>query len=113
MKSFLQTGLYRHWVHQTQCLNNINVRYMGHSTEAYAFALAKDALEPRKPPSFEALGLRPPIVASLQAAFPNVKHPTETQAQFIPAVLSGKDLLLKDETGSGKSVCSNIQTIFS
>ncbi|GLB36042.1 putative helicase superfamily c-terminal domain [Lyophyllum shimeji] len=53
--------------------------------------------------AFEDLGLHSPILASLRAAFPNVKHPTETQAKFIPAILSGKDVLLKDETGSGKS----------
>ncbi|KAG6832311.1 hypothetical protein H0H92_003544 [Tricholoma furcatifolium] len=54
-------------------------------------------------PTFEGLGLHPPIVSSLKAAFPNVSFPTQTQATFIPAILSGQDVLLKDETGSGKS----------
>ncbi|KAG6862409.1 hypothetical protein C0995_011849 [Termitomyces sp. Mi166 len=87
---------------------------MGRSAEAQAEALGKvtlparssvipEATDPRKATSFEDLGLHPPIVASLRAAFPNVKAPTETQAKFIPAILSGKDILLKDETGSGKS----------
>lgn len=52
--------------------------------------------------SFASLGLRPPVVNALQAAFPNVKEPTNVQAQYIPAVLNGQDLLLKDSTGSGK-----------
>ncbi|KAG6878655.1 hypothetical protein C0993_001178 [Termitomyces sp. T159_Od127] len=88
---------------------------MGRNAEAQAEALAKATLpsqshvlpeevtDPTKPPTFEKLGLHPPIAASLRAAFPNVKTPTETQATFIPAILSGKDVLLKDETGSGKS----------
>jgi superfamily II DNA/RNA helicase len=54
--------------------------------------------------TFELLGLHPPIVASLREAFPDVKYPTEVQAKFIPAVLAGKDVLLKDATGSGKCV---------
>lgn len=53
-------------------------------------------------PTFEGLGLHPPIVASLRAAFPNVVRPTEAQSKFIPAVLADKDVLLRDETGSGK-----------
>lgn len=52
--------------------------------------------------TFEGLGLHPPIVASLRAAFPNVVRPTEAQIKFIPAVLADKDVLLRDETGSGK-----------
>lgn len=52
--------------------------------------------------TFEQLGLHPPIVSSLRQAFPDVKYPTEVQAKFIPAVLAGKDVLLKDATGSGK-----------
>ncbi|KAG5735953.1 ATP-dependent rRNA helicase RRP3 [Termitomyces sp. T112] len=87
---------------------------MGRSAEAQAEALSSAALparpsvapettDPTKAKTFGDLGLHPPIVASLRAAFPNVKAPTETQANFIPAILSGKDVLLKDETGSGKS----------
>ncbi|KAG5647626.1 hypothetical protein DXG03_008979 [Asterophora parasitica] len=93
---------------------------MGRSAEALADSLAQATRQPAvekskpnvittqatatlKPASFDDLGLHPPIIASLNAAFPNVKVPTETQAKFIPAILSGKDVLLKDETGSGKS----------
>ncbi|KAG6879758.1 hypothetical protein C0992_012078 [Termitomyces sp. T32_za158] len=87
---------------------------MSRSAETQAETLAKttitshtralpEATDPTKATTFEQLGLHPPIVASLKAAFSNVKNPTETQAEFIPAILSGKDVLLKDETGSGKS----------
>ncbi|EJF66965.1 P-loop containing nucleoside triphosphate hydrolase protein [Dichomitus squalens LYAD-421 SS1] len=39
----------------------------------------------------------------MQIAFPSVKQPTPVQRRLIHAVLSGKDVLLKDKTGSGKS----------
>ncbi|KAF5384794.1 hypothetical protein D9615_001424 [Tricholomella constricta] len=93
-----------------QWLGFQHTRTMGRSAEALADSLAQ-AARPTKAPkpmattkaTFDDLGLHPPIIASLHAAFPNVKSPTETQAKFIPAILSGKDVLLKDETGSGKS----------
>ena len=44
---------------------------------------------------------------AVQAAFPNVRHPTKAQEEYVPAVLSGKDVLLKGETGSGKYGFSN------
>lgn len=54
--------------------------------------------------SFDELGLNRSVVAALQEAFPNVQHPTNIQRQFIPALLQGRDILLKDRTGSGKFV---------
>ncbi|GJE85733.1 DEAD/DEAH box helicase [Phanerochaete sordida] len=53
--------------------------------------------------SFQSLGLKPHVLAGLKAAFPNVQQPTAAQAQFIPAILGHKDVLLKDVTGAGKS----------
>ncbi|KAI0673432.1 P-loop containing nucleoside triphosphate hydrolase protein [Trametes maxima] len=53
--------------------------------------------------SFERLGLRPSVLTALHLAFPSIKHPTPIQHQFISAVLKGKDVLLKDKTGTGKS----------
>jgi superfamily II DNA/RNA helicase len=75
---------------------------MSRSAEAHANAVAKQSTQPSKRTTFEDLGLHPPIVASLRAAFPNVQYPTEAQEKFIPAIISGKDVLLKDATGSGK-----------
>ncbi|TFK36819.1 P-loop containing nucleoside triphosphate hydrolase protein [Crucibulum laeve] len=81
---------------------------MSRSAEEYADAIAAQQQysivdNQEKKVTFEDLGLHPPIVASLRTAFPNVQHPTETQSKFIPAILGEKDVLLKDETGSGKS----------
>lgn len=59
------------------------------------------------PPSqitFEELGVREPLVAALHVAYPNVRFPTVSQTEFIPAILSGRDVLLKDATGTGKCV---------
>ncbi|PPQ62986.1 hypothetical protein CVT24_006092, partial [Panaeolus cyanescens] len=53
--------------------------------------------------SFEALGLDKKFVAALRTAFPDVIQPTEVQEKLIPELLGGKDILLKDCTGSGKS----------
>ncbi|KAJ3266285.1 hypothetical protein HDU77_001774 [Chytriomyces hyalinus] len=52
--------------------------------------------------SFEAIGASPRISANLLSGF-SITHPTETQAALFPAVLSHRDLVLKDVTGSGKS----------
>ena len=53
-------------------------------------------------PTFEAAGVRPNVVVSLKAAFPQIQHPTEMQTQLIKATMSGFDILLKDRTGTGK-----------
>ncbi|KIM47903.1 hypothetical protein M413DRAFT_22484 [Hebeloma cylindrosporum] len=80
---------------------------MSSTYEAYAEALAR-----RKPAeeglgerrlSFAALGFEPTFVTALQKAFPNVQEPTAVQEKLIPEILSGKDILLKDGTGTGKS----------
>uniref|UniRef100_A0A0W0FGR2 ATP-dependent RNA helicase n=1 Tax=Moniliophthora roreri TaxID=221103 RepID=A0A0W0FGR2_MONRR len=55
------------------------------------------------PPTFESLGLRASLVSAIHAAFPNVQHPTPTQAKLIPAILRNKDVVLQDEAGSGKT----------
>ena len=52
--------------------------------------------------SFEAIGIDRMVARALGSAFPNIQRPTAAQAQFIPAVLQGKDVLLKGETGTGK-----------
>ncbi|KAG6381084.1 P-loop containing nucleoside triphosphate hydrolase protein [Boletus reticuloceps] len=53
--------------------------------------------------SFEAAGIQPPVVASLRAAFPNVQKPTAMQRKLIRAMTNNRDVLLQDDTGTGKS----------
>ncbi|KAG7099122.1 hypothetical protein E1B28_000995 [Marasmius oreades] len=54
-------------------------------------------------PTFEALGLHSHLVKAIRAAFPKVEFPTATQIQLIPAIHNKKDIILQDETGSGKT----------
>ena len=53
------------------------------------------------PPSFAELGLSPAIVRALQEE--GYTHPTPIQAQAIPAVLEGRDVLAAAQTGTGKT----------
>jgi len=48
--------------------------------------------------------LRKSLVEGLLRAYPEVVAPTAAQTMFIPAILEGKDLLVKDDAGSGKHV---------
>jgi superfamily II DNA/RNA helicase len=85
--------------------------------EAHAKSPAKQAAEavpitepPR--PTFESLGLGAAFIRSMQRAYPNLKFPTDTQAQLITAIMGTQDILLKDTTGSGKCVVSIIILIW-
>jgi superfamily II DNA/RNA helicase len=51
--------------------------------------------------SFEALGLHPSIVKAVTEA--GYTTPTTVQEQAIPAAISGRDLLVSSQTGSGKT----------
>ncbi|KAH9944132.1 P-loop containing nucleoside triphosphate hydrolase protein [Epithele typhae] len=53
--------------------------------------------------TFESLRLDPNVLKALRLAFPSIERPTPTQHQFIQAIVEGKDILLKDDTGTGKS----------
>ncbi|CAA7259950.1 unnamed protein product [Cyclocybe aegerita] len=53
--------------------------------------------------SFRTLGFDPQFMKALQTAFPNVKRPTAVQEKLILEILGGRDILLKDDTGSGKT----------
>jgi superfamily II DNA/RNA helicase len=86
--------------------------------EAHAESLDKQTTEavPTTKPSLESLGLGAAFIRALQRAYPNMKAPTDTQAQLIPAILGTQDILLKDVTGSGKCVFffrSSIWCLFS
>ncbi|PPQ67078.1 hypothetical protein CVT25_005679 [Psilocybe cyanescens] len=98
-----QRVFYRTWPR-----NAAHVRSMSGTYEAYADAMAKR--KPTETPrpikermSFPALGVEQSFVKALQTAFPDVEKPTGVQEKLIPEILGGKDILVKDSTGSGKS----------
>ncbi|KAI0067797.1 P-loop containing nucleoside triphosphate hydrolase protein [Artomyces pyxidatus] len=53
-------------------------------------------------PSFTGLGLSIPVAVGLKA-FQTIYNPTDAQREFIPAILAGKDVWIKGQTGTGKS----------
>ncbi|PVG04792.1 P-loop containing nucleoside triphosphate hydrolase protein [Serendipita vermifera] len=55
-------------------------------------------------PSFEDIGVNEYVIRGMNKAFPHIKTPTPTQEKFIPTILSGKDVLIQDKTGTGKSL---------
>ena len=52
--------------------------------------------------SFEELGVDHYVLKGVRRAFPHVETPTSLQSNFIPAILQGRDVLIKDNTGTGK-----------
>lgn len=56
------------------------------------------------PDTFESLGVDEFVVRGVKRAFPHINGPTIMQKEFIPAIMSGKDILLQDQTGTGKSL---------
>ncbi|KAG0173712.1 hypothetical protein DFQ28_008304 [Apophysomyces sp. BC1034] len=52
--------------------------------------------------TFEQLGIPVQTCQRLRSEF-GIDQPTEAQTQFIPAMRSGRDLLLRDRTGTGKT----------
>ncbi|KAH7928518.1 P-loop containing nucleoside triphosphate hydrolase protein [Leucogyrophana mollusca] len=105
----IPASLYRVWARQTVCRRDILVRYMSSGAEAHTLStqprkrVKNNTQEPEDKVTFETVGVRPPIVAALLAAFPNVKYPTTMQRKLIPAVVGTQDVLLQDFTGTGKS----------
>ncbi|CAE6487200.1 unnamed protein product, partial [Rhizoctonia solani] len=43
------------------------------------------------------------VIQAVRAVFPHVETPTPIQARLIPAIMRGDDVILMDETGSGKT----------
>ncbi|KAF9290807.1 hypothetical protein BGZ68_006041 [Mortierella alpina] len=52
--------------------------------------------------AFESLGIYAPLATNLKSAM-TIQEPTALQRQFIPPILEGKDVLIRDTTGSGKT----------
>ncbi|KAF8978000.1 hypothetical protein BGZ46_006949 [Entomortierella lignicola] len=52
--------------------------------------------------AFESLGIYPPLASNLKK-FMMIDEPTLLQSNFIPPILAGKDILIRDTTGSGKT----------
>ncbi|KAJ3935450.1 MAG: P-loop containing nucleoside triphosphate hydrolase protein [Lentinula lateritia] len=96
MKPFLSTSIFRdrRW---TRLPTLQKIRLISKAAENYQHSPLKPVL------SFEDAGLRPSLAQAVYTAFPNVKSPTEIQSTLISSVLEGKDIILQDETGSGKS----------
>ncbi|KAG1749885.1 P-loop containing nucleoside triphosphate hydrolase protein [Suillus paluster] len=98
--------LYRSWARQSVCRKHALLRYMSHSSEVHAKeqSYAKSTGHaPQDVVTFESLGVRTPIAASLRAAFPHVQQPTTMQRKLISGVVGKQDILLQDFTGTGKS----------
>jgi len=52
--------------------------------------------------TFDSLGLDGDFVRALKTAFPNVKRPTVIQQRLVDEIMGGRDIILRDGTGSGK-----------
>ncbi len=65
--------------------------------------LSADTTEPSAPvgAEFTALGLSPELVKAITHA--GYTTPTDVQARAVPAAMSGRDLLVSSQTGSGKT----------
>ncbi|KIK70874.1 hypothetical protein GYMLUDRAFT_147826 [Collybiopsis luxurians FD-317 M1] len=98
MKTSFSASIFRN-SQRTRLISLPNARLFNQSSEDY-----NHLYSPLKSsPTFEDAGLRPALAKAVHAAFPNVNGPTEIQSTLISNVMKGKDIILQDETGSGKS----------
>jgi len=67
-----------------------------HAAQAFRQSNASSSLP------FAGLGLSKPVRLCLKSAFSAVTKATDAQALFIPAIIQGKDVMIKGHTGSGK-----------
>ncbi len=74
-----------------------------------AIASSLSAHPSAKTPSFQELSLQPATIAVLKSM--KITEPTAVQAQAIPALLAGKDLVGQSATGSGKTLAYGIPLI--
>ncbi|TIA69654.1 hypothetical protein E3P81_03562 [Wallemia ichthyophaga] len=54
--------------------------------------------------SFSSLPLSPDLLNRVQSSFPSIRTPTHAQSELITRVTNGYDVLLKADTGDGKSL---------
>lgn len=64
----------------------------------------KTSPELKTPLPFAGLGLPRPVRVGVKSAFPGVANATDAQSTFIPAIVQGKDVMIKGHAGSGKCV---------
>lgn len=91
------------------CTKTITARYLSQQTacdigRTYSLETDQD--------SFEGAGIRPAVAASLRIAFPNVRRPTTMQRKLIRGITKNRDVLLQDDTGTGKYVVQSILDAF-
>lgn len=82
------------------CTKAILARHLSHQTACDA-RIRVPSLEV-DPNSFEAAGIRPTVATLLRSAFPNVRKPTTMQRKLIRAITQNRDVMLQDDTGTGK-----------
>jgi hypothetical protein len=96
-------GFFRHGLALPQnylrTLQKNSVRFLSQLKHA-----DKDSRQSNSSTALAHLGLSKVVNLGLKSAFPTVTQATEAQATFIPAILQGKDVMLKGHTGSGKYV---------
>jgi len=111
-----------------RCSTTLRVCWAWRSTRTHRYSTStRQADKPRdhepipaysgQEKTWEELGLRKSLVEGLLRAYPEVVAPTTAQMMFIPAILEGKDLLVKDDAGSGKHVvflksCMSVWTVY-
>ena len=86
--------------------NHLRARCLGYVRFASKFKVTDQTSNTLLP--FSGLGLSKAVRLGLKSAFPAVAKATDAQATFIPAIIQGKDVMIKGHTGSGKCVESVI-----
>lgn len=59
--------------------------------------------------SFEEMGLSEPVLRAIHDM--EFSQPTEIQARAIPAVMSGKDIIGRSHTGTGKTMAFGVPAV--
>ena len=108
-RDFLFMGYIRHGL--TFAPNYLNAALLRPSCVRFASQLRHAAqafhqTNASSPLPFAGLGLSRPVRLGLKSAFSAVTKATDAQAALIPAIVQGKDVMIKGHTGSGKCVQS-------